>query len=149
VRAAKAADIPAMAAVAERSYGEAFAAILEADVLATRNAAFFAERFRISLDRMCVAEDDAVCGFTLVTDAHIDMLFVDPAKAGRGVGSFLLQHAEANGARTLECFRDNASARAFYEKHGWTLAQEYEREFLGWVRSFASYAKEPNRAGGA
>jgi putative acetyltransferase len=118
-------------------------------VLATRNAAYFAERFRASLDRMSAAEDDSVCGFTLVTNGHIDMLFVDPAKAGRGVGRLLLRHAEAEGARTLECFRDNASARAFYERQGWILAQEYEREFLGQVRSFVAYAKGPTFAGGA
>jgi putative acetyltransferase len=78
VRPATPADIPAMAKVAERSYQGAFAAILEPEVLAARDAAFFAERFQASWPRMRVAERaGAVVGFSLVTDAHLDMLFVE------------------------------------------------------------------------
>jgi putative acetyltransferase len=128
--------------VAERSYRAAFDEILEHEVLATRDAAFFGARFGEAWERMRVAEDGGrVLGFTLVTDGHIDMIFVDPDAAGSGAGSTLLAQAEAEGARSLECFRDNHAARRFYERRGWRLTREYERAFLGAERAFAFYEK--------
>ena len=93
-----------------------------------------------------MAEDEGnPIGFLLVTDNHIDMLFVDPPGIGKGAGSRLLQFAEQNGARTLECFRDNHAARRFYERHGWRLEREYDRDFAGRSRSFVFYVKEERR----
>jgi putative acetyltransferase len=46
------------------------------------------------------------------------------------------------GAKSLECFRDNHGARRFYERHGWRVTREYEREFAGRNRSFVFYEKE-------
>jgi len=141
-RSARAEDIPALAAIAERSYRAAFKAILEEDVLAGRKAAFFATRFATSWRRMLVAlEGDRPVGFLLMTDGHIDMLFMDPEADGMGGGALLLRKAEALGARSLECFRDNHGARRFYERHGWRLAREYERDFAGRARSFVLYVK--------
>ena len=140
VRPARAEDIPVLAAIAERSYRAAFAGILEPEVLEGRNAAFFAERFASSWERMLVAlEDDAPIGFLLMTEGHIDMLFTDPDAGGRGGGMLLLREAEARGAKSLECFRDNHGARRFYERHGWRVAREYERDFAGKSRSFVFY----------
>jgi GNAT superfamily N-acetyltransferase len=70
------------------------------------------------------------------------MLFVDPACTGSGVGHALLDQVESEGVTTLECFRDNGPARAFYEHQGWRLVRSYEREFLGSCRAFVLYAKE-------
>ena len=142
VRPARAEDIPVLAAIAERSYRAAFAVILEPEVLEGRNAVFFAERFASSWERMLVAlEDDAPIGFLLMTDGHIDMLFMDPDAGGRGGGMLLLREAETRGARSLECFRDNYGARGFYERHGWRVTREYERDFAGKSRSFVFYEK--------
>lgn len=142
VRPARVEDIPALAEVAARSYSAAFATILEPEVLATRNAAFFAERFRSSCERMLLAEqNDKIAGFLLMTDGHIDMLFMDPAVSGQGGGSLLLEAAEKRGATSLECFRDNHGARRFYERHGWRVTRTYEREFAGRNRSFVFYEK--------
>jgi putative acetyltransferase len=131
-----------MAAVAERSYRAAFRSILEEDVLATRTASFFAARFEGGFERMWVALSERdIVGFCMMTDGHIDMLFVDPDSTGRGAGAVLLREAERMGAQSLECFRDNHPARCFYEKHGWTLEREYEREFLGRERGFVRLVK--------
>jgi putative acetyltransferase len=143
LRAATPADVPALALVAQRSYKAAFAAILEGPVLATRDAAFFEQRFVESLQSITVAaEDEVPIGFLLMTDRHIDMLFIDPAFAGKGVGSRLLGHAEQKGARSLECFRDNYGARGFYERHGWRIERSYDRAFAGRERSFVWYVKD-------
>jgi putative acetyltransferase len=142
VRAARTEDVPVLASLAERSYRAAFAHILERDVLEGRDAAFFAERFASSWERMLVAlSGEEPIGFLLMTGGHIDMLFMDPAASRRGGGALLLKAAEARGARTLECFRDNHGARRFYERHGWRVEREYERDFAGKSRSFVFYAK--------
>ena len=142
VRPARAADIPALATIAERSYRAAFAGILERDVIDGRDAAFFAERFASCWERMLVVlSHEELIGFLLMTDGHIDMLFMDPDAGGRGGGSLLLAEAEVRGAKSLECFRDNHGARRFYERHGWQMTREYEREFAGKSRSFVFYEK--------
>lgn len=132
-----------MAAIAERSYRTAFAGILEADVLIGRDAAYFAERFTSSRERMLVVQSgETPVGFLLMTDGHIDMLFMDPDAGGRGGGALLLREAEALGAKSLECFRDNRAARRFYERHGWQMTRGYDREFAGRNRSFVFYEKD-------
>jgi putative acetyltransferase len=139
-----------MAGIAAASYREAFAAILEPAALATRGAAFFAGRFAGSWPDMRVATEgegagERVLGFALATRGHIDMLFVAPGATGRGAGGALLARLEEEGARTLECFRDNAPARAFYEKRGWRAREEYAREFAGRERDFVLYARGDGR----
>ncbi len=140
VRPAAEADIPALAAVASASYRDGFAAILDAATLAERTPAFFGARFAESWPRMAAAaRDGRIVGFSLVTDSHIDMLFVDPAAYGSGAGKALLHAAERAGARTLECFADNAKARAFYENCGWRLTAAYQRAFAGRVMRFVQF----------
>jgi putative acetyltransferase len=140
VRPARPEDVPALARVAARSYGHAFRAILDAAALESRDSAYFAALFAEKRSGMQVAESEGkAVGFSLVTDGHIDMLFIDPAEAGRGGGTMLLRAAEAAGARTLEAFRDNGPARAFYESRGWRAVEEYEREFAGALRAFVLY----------
>ncbi len=142
VRAAIAADVPAMAAIAAASYRAAFAAILEAEALAVRDGEFFANLFVRTLTSLRVAETDGdVVAFAMVTDQHLDMLFVAPNAQRRGAGRALLGAVEADGVCTLECFRDNHGARRFYERHGWRLARAYEREFIGRERAFVFYEK--------
>jgi putative acetyltransferase len=143
VRLAGADDVPALAAIAERSYRAAFEHILELDVLESRDSTFFAARFASSWERMLVAASDGrPVGFLLMVDGHIDMLFMDPDASGRGGGALLLKEAEQRGVKSLECFRDNHAARRFYERHGWHVEREYEREFAGKSRSFVLYVKD-------
>jgi putative acetyltransferase len=72
---------------------------------------------------------------------------MDPRASGQGGGALLLKQAEALGARSLECFRDNHGARRFYARHGWQLAKEYDRDFAGRQRSFVLYVKGQEEAG--
>jgi putative acetyltransferase len=142
IRPAEPWDVPALAGIAERSYRAAFQAILEPAILDARNAAFFAARFRETLDRLALAEtEERPTGFLLMTDNHIDMLFVEPDDSGRGVGSALLAYAEAKGATSLECFSANHPARGFYARHGWILTRSYERAFAGRHRGFVLFEK--------
>ncbi len=151
VRPAREADIPALAAVAASSYASGFAGILSPEELAVRNAAFV----RAALRRVAAAGDR---GGDRRRDRRI---FEGDRRPSRHAvhrsrratapawGRPCLREAEARGTCTLECFRDNRSARSFYERHGWTLARSYEREFLGRTRAFVFYEKRaPGLRGG-
>jgi len=141
VRSARHDDIPRLAKVAARSFQTAFSQILEPDALALRGEEYFEQRFATDWPRTRVASDNGnIVGFCTVTAGHIDMIFVDPAVQSHGAGSALFADAEGEGARTLECFRDNTFARAFYERRGWVCIREYTREFLGRERAFVFYA---------
>jgi putative acetyltransferase len=142
LRPATQADIAAAADVAARSYRAAFADILDAAALDARTPGFFAERFAAALQLLVVAiSEGTLLGFSLMANGHIDMLFVDPACQGSGVGRRLLAEAEARGASSLECFRANFAARRFYEGRGWRLAQAYARAFAGAEHEFVRYEK--------
>ncbi len=142
LRPAQPEDVPALARIAAASYRQAFAAILEPRALRSRDARFFARRFRRLRRRLWLAsERGRVIAFSLVTRQHLDMLFVDPHFAGRGAGRRLLAHGTRRGVRTLECFRDNHAARRFYERAGWRLARGYSRVFAGKLRHFVFYER--------
>jgi putative acetyltransferase len=135
-------DAEALARVAHASFHQAFAGIMSAASLAQRPLAFFAERFSVQWPEVVVAlVGGRIVGFSMVRQGHIDMFFVDPLAQARGVGKALLAEAEAGGAKTLECFRDNREARAFYEKHGWRLTSSLRRRFCGEDYDFVTYAK--------
>jgi GNAT superfamily N-acetyltransferase len=69
-----------------------------------------------------VAEaDGGIIGFIAVRGAWIDLLYLDPAWTGRGVGSRLLAETDAPETK-LYCFQANAGARRFYERHGFRVA---------------------------
>lgn len=149
LRCATPGDVPAMAAVAASAYRQAFAAILEPEVLAQRDAGFFEAHFAPRVQHMHLAEQHGqVLGYSLVSDGHLDQLFIAPQAQGRGVGAALLAQVEAAGTQSLECFRDNQRARAFYQAKGWRLTRSYEREFAGRVRAFVFYEKAPTWATG-
>lgn len=72
---------------------------------------------------LVVAERDGVpVGFAGVADGSLEMLFVDAAGRGRGVGSRLLEHAiAAHGVRAVDVNEQNAQALGFYEHAGFTV----------------------------
>ncbi len=142
IRRAAPEDVPALARIAAASYRAAFAAILDRRALSARDAAFFARRFRRVRRRMRLASlGGSPLGFSLTTRRHLDMLFVDPARQGRGAGRRLLAECERRGIRSLECFRDNLAARRFYEKAGWRQVRAYSRVFIGKEHAFLRYER--------
>jgi GNAT superfamily N-acetyltransferase len=65
-----------------------------------------------------------VVGYVAFNDGWLSHLFVHPKHQGRGLGAALLAHVMADRReRQLWTFQRNARARAFYEQHGWVLAE--------------------------
>ena len=143
IRPATQADIPAATQVAAAAYQHAFAHILEPEILATRTPASFAPRFAADLPNLHLAtRSNTIIGFSLMTNRHIDMMFVTPHAHRTGAGAALLTNCESRGANSLECFRDNHKARAFYESHAWKLTCAYTRRFADQDHAFVYYEKE-------
>lgn len=143
VRRAGAADIAPAAALMAQAYATHFRSII-GDAALDFDQAHFETRFARELTELTVLDADGVRGVLLVKDGHIAMLFA--AETGRGHGAALLAHAEANGARSLEVFAANEGARRFYERAGWQVADDYQREFAGALHRFLRYEKPMIRA---
>ena len=78
-------------------------------------------RSRIATDETWVAEVDGLpVGYARWTPAWLDDLYVQPAHQGGGVGTALLELAQARqpDGFCLWVFESNTPARAFYARHG-------------------------------
>jgi GNAT superfamily N-acetyltransferase len=76
---------------------------------------------RLAQDEVWVAElDGSVVGYVRLTPTWLDDLYVLPAHAGQGIGSMLLELAQAlrPDGFSLWVFESNTPARAFYARHG-------------------------------
>jgi ribosomal protein S18 acetylase RimI-like enzyme len=140
IRRATPGDAAAMAAVMVAAWRQAYPGIVADDVIEAQTVQRWQPVLAAAADPddnrdggAVVAVDGAgrvigFAGFTTDPDdrsaGHLASLYVDPAAAGHGVGRQLVQRtlAElASGGRrtvTLWVFRDNARARALYERCG-------------------------------
>lgn len=138
IRRAVANDIAPAAALMAQAYAAHFRPII-GDAALGFDQAHFEARFARELAELTVLDADGVRGVLLVKDGHIAMLFV--AETGLGHGAALLAHAEAHGACSLEVFANNEGARRFYERAGWQVTGDDEREFAGAQHRFLRYEK--------
>lgn len=76
--------------------------------------------------------DGAVQGFIGLGGEHIEGIFVWPAAQSQGVGRALLDRAkEAHGRLTLNVYRKNDRAAAFYLREGFRVQSESVDENTG------------------
>jgi putative acetyltransferase len=69
-------------------------------------------------------DEPALTGFIAFRAGWIDQLYVLPAYQGRGIGSSLLEVAQARHSQlSLWTFQRNAIARRFYERQGFVAAE--------------------------
>lgn len=83
-------------------------------------------------DTWVFEEGGRVAGFISLVDDEVGGLFVDPKSHRRGIGSALLDFALARGRPLeLEVFKENQSARAFYQRCGFADVSEYRHAGTG------------------
>ncbi|UNK71448.1 acetyltransferase [Microbacterium sp. H1-D42] len=82
---------------------------------------------------LTVAElDGSPVGFAGTLDGALEMLFVDAAHRGNGVGSALLEEAITNQAVTrVDVNEQNPAAAGFYEHHGFEVIGRSELDDAG------------------
>lgn len=69
--------------------------------------------------------DGAVQGFTGLSGEHIEGIFVRPSLQSRGIGRALLDRAKnAHSRLTLNVYRKNERAAAFYRREGFRVRGE-------------------------
>ena len=78
------------------------------------------------------AREDEPLGFMGVQDGRLEMLFLDPAARGRGLGRRLLEHGiECLGVTELTVNEQNPQAVGFYEHLGFSTYRRTELDEEG------------------
>lgn len=131
LRAAVSADHPALVELWERSVRATHAFLEEADILALR------PRLRdlyLPMVELWLVEDAAgrPAGFMGLDGSKVEMLFVEPAQRGQGVGTRLLDHARnAHGALSVDVNEQNPQALGFYLHYGFARTGRSETDSEG------------------
>ncbi|HEY0604056.1 MAG TPA: GNAT family N-acetyltransferase [Herpetosiphonaceae bacterium] len=79
---------------------------------------------------LCMRDSEGqVVGFIGVVKVKIEMLFIDPAWRGQGIGRRLLTHAvEVLGATLVDVNEQNPQAIGFYDRMGFEVIWRSERD---------------------
>lgn len=78
-----------------------------------------------SVNLACLRDSDGrIAGFVGCAGEKVQMLFVDPALHGQGIGRALMEHAQAHGARSVDVNEQNPQAVGFYLRLGFV---QYDR----------------------
>lgn len=77
-------------------------------------------------------EEGKPTGFIGLTDEKVEMLFVDPAQHGKGIGKCLIEHvAQLRGPLSVDVNEQNPGALAFYLKCGFSPVGRSELDGSG------------------
>ncbi|MET8280166.1 GNAT family N-acetyltransferase [Micromonospora sp. NPDC005174] len=145
-------DLMGVGALHQRSRVAAYSSFLPAEALAEPTGEamgrYWAERWRWERDdhRLTVAERaGTLVGFSYLgpddeddpATGLLNAIHLDPREQGRGIGRALMVDAlddmRARGWRhaALWVLRENAHARSFYERGGWTSTGTEREEHIG------------------
>jgi GNAT superfamily N-acetyltransferase len=131
IRAARPADVDALARLWFDGWQDAHAEIVPAALKAVRTLDQFAERLQARLEDVFVALPDgggARFGFYFLKGDELDQFYVGREARGTGIAAALMADAERRlrdrGITTphLNCAIGNDRAARFYEKCGWRRA---------------------------
>lgn len=120
-----------LAAVWERSVRATHHFLTEDDIAGMRP---FVGEAVCGISQLAVAfgEDNQPLGFAGVENGKLEMLFIDSAARGKGVGRALLAHAvEAFDAHRLDVNEQNPQAVGFYEHEGWRAVYRSSHDDAG------------------
>lgn len=135
LRAAERDELEAIGRLYHAVWRETQASLQPRDVAAYRDEAFFIARVRnLPAPPLAAYAQGRILGFAAWTQDYLGQLYIAPDGRGSGLGRRLLQASEdairAGGfdrARLL-CLLGNHSARAFYERCGWRVADTITEE---------------------
>lgn len=125
-------DFPRLLEIWEASVRTTHTFLKEEDILFYKNVICAHEVFRHV--RISCARDlnDEIIGFVGVSNDNIEMLFLDPAFRGRGIGKRLLLHAVHDlGMTKVDVNEQNTHARLFYERFGFAVKSRSEVDGTG------------------
>jgi len=128
VRSALADDVDAVHAVfcAARRAALSFLPVLHSPAADRAFLAGVIDDFHVSV----AVADGEVAGFLALGPSRVEHLYVDPAHWRRGIGTRLLRAAQAARPAGLDLwvFQRNGAAIAFYERHGFQVAETTDGE---------------------
>ena len=75
------------------------------------------------VDLTCIVDEyNKILGFMGIAEDKLEMLFLDPAERGKGLGKQLMLHAfETYGITKVDVNEQNKAAREFYEYFGFKV----------------------------
>ena len=113
------------------------------DIIPLEEDAVILAAFRES--DVIVCEDGGVVGFAAMFDGQLRALFVHSEARGRGVGHALLNAALAcaPGGLSLHVAESNLNARQFYERSGFTVTGQANRQYNGTDISYVRMSFSP------
>lgn len=112
-------DYPALVQVWERSVRASHHFLSEDDIVDIRRR--LASVYFPHVDLSCVEENGVIAGFIGIVGDKIEMLFVDAAYRGKGIGTMLVDSALVKGAVQVDVNEQNPSALAFYAARGFKV----------------------------
>ena len=126
VRAAREADLDALTELWERAARTSHGFMADEDFVDARP--YVRDGLLPSMDVWIAECGHEVLGFTGVRDTHVELLYVEPAHHGEGVGSLLLEHV---GPTSVEVYRGNERGLGFYLAHGFTPSRTHPHDSFG------------------
>lgn len=126
IRVAREADFDTLTDVWERAARSTHEFMDDDDFTAMRP--FIRDAFLPSMDVWLVEIADTPVAFVGARDDHIELLYIDPAFHGQGIGTFLVQHT---GATSVEVYADNTAGLAFYRSRGFTETTRRDHDSAG------------------
>lgn len=112
-------DYLALADVWERSVRATHTFLSEEDITGIRQA--LVPLYFPAVELYGIEAGGALAGFIGLSGEKIEMLFIDDRHRGNGLGSRLIDHAVALGARSVDVNEQNPLALGFYLSKGFTV----------------------------
>jgi putative acetyltransferase len=126
IRKVLASDLGALVELSRRTISASYRPFLADEAVDAFLGSGAADRYvEESIDRCSVILlDGQVVGYAVCHENVIDLMMIDQASHRQGLGTALLEHAEAiffqrYGELMLESFEGNENANAFYRRNGW------------------------------
>jgi len=85
------------------------------------------------VNMLCVRdENNTILGFMGTSEDNLEMLFIDAAARGKGIGRLLLLHAIRNlRIRKVDVNEQNEQAIQFYQRFGFKIISRSETDGMG------------------